>query len=156
MRPSGRSPAAIPKIAVVRWDGPDGYFVTDDRSLVDLARVHQWLAEESYWAFGRSIELVRRSIEESLTLGLYAASGEQAGICRWVTDHVSFAWLCDVFVDRAHRGRGLGVFMVGVATAHEEVRDVGLQLLATRDAHDLYRTFGFAGVASHRFMERRP
>jgi GNAT superfamily N-acetyltransferase len=140
----------------MRWDAPDGYFVSDDRALVDFERVHGWLAEESHWAFGRSIELVRRSIEESLTIGLYTAAGEQAGICRWVTDHVSFAWLCDVFVDRSHRGRGLGGFMVGVATRHDEVRDIGLQLLATRDAHDLYRRFDFTDVAPGRFLERRP
>jgi GNAT superfamily N-acetyltransferase len=140
----------------VRWDGPDGYFVSDDRSLVDLERVHRWLADESYWAAGRPIELVRRSIEESITLGLYTATGEQAGVCRWVTDHVSFAWLCDVFVDRSHRGRGLGMFMVGVATAHEAIGGVGLQLLATRDAHGLYRKFDFSEVAPSRFLERRP
>lgn len=145
----------FPTIAVVRWNGPDGYFVSDDRSLVDVERVHRWLAEESYWAFGRSIELVRRSIEESLTLGLYTPAGEQAGICRWVTDHASFAWLCDVFVDRSHRGRGLGAFMVGVATAHEEIRDIRLQLLATRDAHALYRMFDFTDVEPGRFLQRR-
>ena len=115
-----------------------------------------WLADESYWATGRPIELVRRSLAESLVLGLYSPDGDQVGICRWVTDHASFAWLCDVFVDRAHRGRGLGTFMVEIATAHDEVRDLRLQLLATRDAHDLYRRFGFTDVAPGRFLERRP
>ncbi|MGO8875176.1 MAG: GNAT family N-acetyltransferase [Acidimicrobiales bacterium] len=139
----------------MRWDGPDGYFVSDDPSLIETERVHGWLADESYWATGRSIELVRRSIERSLTLGLYTSSGEQAGICRWVTDYASFAWLCDVFVDRAHRGRRLGEFMVGVAASHDDLREIRLQLLATRDAHGLYRKFGFLDVAAERYMERR-
>jgi GNAT superfamily N-acetyltransferase len=103
----------------------------------------------------RSLELVRRSFEASVVLGLYSPAGLQAGVCRWVTDGVSFAWLCDVFVDRAHRGSGLGTFMVGVACTHELVRDIRLHLLATRDAHGLYEKFGFAAVAPGRFLERR-
>jgi GNAT superfamily N-acetyltransferase len=139
----------------VRWDGPDGYYASDDASLLDFERIGGWLADESYWATGRPLDAVRQSFGESLAIGVYAGEGGQAGVCRWVTDHVSFAWLCDVFVDTAHRGRGLGVFMVGVAVAHDEVRDVRLRLLATRDAHSLYERFGFAGVAPGRFLELR-
>jgi GNAT superfamily N-acetyltransferase len=142
-------------LAGMRWDGPDGYFVSDDRALVDVELVHRWLAEESYWATGRPIELVRRSLVESLVLGLYAAGGEQVGICRWVTDYASFAWLCDVFVEVSVRGGGLGTFLVEVATKHEAVRGLRLQLLATRDAHGLYRKFGFQDVAPGRYLERR-
>jgi GNAT superfamily N-acetyltransferase len=139
----------------VRWDGPGGYFASDDASLLDFGRISRWLADESYWATGRPPDAVRRSFAESVAIGCYSAAGEQAGVCRWVTDHVSFAWLCDVFVDGGHRGRGLGVFMVGVAVGHDEVRDVRLRLLATRDAHGLYERFGFAGVAPGRFLELR-
>ncbi|HXQ63063.1 MAG TPA: GNAT family N-acetyltransferase [Acidimicrobiales bacterium] len=141
----------------MRWAGPDGYWASDDRSLVDVARVHRWLSTESYWAGGRSLEVVSRSIEESLTLGLYGPGVGQVGVCRWVTDYATFGWLCDVFVDAAVRGTGLGTFLVGTATAHPDVRDLRLQVLGTRDAHDLYRRFGFASVAwPERWMERRP
>jgi GNAT superfamily N-acetyltransferase len=141
----------------MKWSGPDGYWVSDDRALVDTTRVHRWLTDESYWAQGRSYELVVRSIRESLTLGLYGPDGEQVGVCRWVTDYATFAWLCDVFVAAEVRGRGLGVFLVGTAMGHGDVKDLRLQVLGTRDAHELYRRFGFETVADpQRWMERRP
>jgi GNAT superfamily N-acetyltransferase len=141
----------------VRWDGPDGYFVSDDRALVEVARVHHWLSEQSYWAEGRPYEVVARSIEESLTLGLYRPDGEMAGLVRWVTDYSTFAWLCDVFVDPADRGHGRGSFLVATAASHPDVRDLRLQLLSTKDAHQLYRRFGFeASPTPERWMVRRP
>jgi GNAT superfamily N-acetyltransferase len=140
----------------MRWDGPGDHWVSDDRTLVDTARVHRWLSEQSYWAQGRSYEVVDRSIRESLTLGLYGPSGEQVGVCRWVTDYATFAWLSDVFVDVTLRGTGLGSFLVATAMAHPDVWDLPLHVLGTRDAHDLYRRFGFESVASpERWMERR-
>jgi GNAT superfamily N-acetyltransferase len=140
----------------MRWPGPDGFWVSDDPSLVDVVRVHQWLSTQSYWAAGRSFDVVARSVAESLTLGLYGADGEQVGVCRWVTDYASFAWLCDVFVDPAVRGAGLGTFLVGAATAHDDVKGLR-QVLGTRDAHELYRRFGFESLAvPERWMERPP
>ena len=140
----------------VKWDGDGGYWVSDDRSLVDAGRVHLWLSTLSYWAQGRSREVVERSIDESLPLGLYDSGGTQAGFCRWVTDYSTFAWLADVFVDPAFRGAGLGQFLVRCATDHEAVRDLPLQLLGTRDAHGLYRKYGFVDVPEpERWMERR-
>jgi GNAT superfamily N-acetyltransferase len=140
----------------MRWPGPDGYVVSDERALLDVARVHGWLSTQSYWAEGRSYEMVARSLEQSLTLGLYGPGKVQVGVCRWVTDHATFAWLCDVFVDLGSRGRGLGTFLVGTATAHPGVRDLR-QVLGTRDAHDLYRQFGFTSLAApERWMERGP
>lgn len=140
----------------MRWPGPDGYWVSDDRSLVDVASVHRWLSTQSYWAEGRSYDLVARSVEESLTLGLYGPDDKQVGVCRWVTDYSTFAWLCDVFVAVAVRGAGLGTFLVGTAMAHPDIADLRLQVLGTRDAHGLYRRFGFDSVASpERWMERR-
>jgi GNAT superfamily N-acetyltransferase len=92
----------------------------------------------------------------SLNLGLYDASGAQAGFCRWVTDGATFAWLCDVFIDPARRGLGLGMFLVQTATQHPEVHGLRL-LLGTKDAHELYRKFGFdAPVTPERLMEVRP
>jgi GNAT superfamily N-acetyltransferase len=140
----------------MRWSGPEGYWVSDDRTLVDVTLVHRWLSQHSYWAAGRSYDLVARSVEKSLTLGLYGPGDEQVGVCRWVTDYSTFAWLCDVFVDVAARGAGLGTFLVGTAMAHPDIADLRLQVLGTRDAHDLYRRFGFESVASpERWMERR-
>jgi GNAT superfamily N-acetyltransferase len=140
----------------MRWHAPNGDFVSDDRSLVDVACVHRWLSEETYWAKDRSFELVRRSIEQSLTLGLYDRGGTQLGLCRWVTDEATFAWLADVFVDPAARGQGRGTFLVETAVAHPAVADLRLLLLGTRDAHGLYAKFGFTSdFAPSQYMERR-
>ncbi|MGB9112053.1 MAG: GNAT family N-acetyltransferase [Acidimicrobiales bacterium] len=139
----------------MRWDRSDGYFVSDERASLDLKRVHRWLSEASYWAKGRSFDDVRASFARSLPLGLYSRDGELVGVCRWVTDRVSFAWLCDVFVDESVRGRGLGTFLVECASSVDQVRGVGLHLLATRDAHGLYERSGFRPVSPGRFMERR-
>lgn len=139
----------------MRWAGPDGNWVSDDPSLLDMARIHRWLSLESYWAEGRSYDVVARSFAHSLPLGLYGPGGDQAGMCRWVTDSSTFGWLCDVFVDQNRRGSGLGGFLVATATAHPAVRGVR-QVLGTRDAHDLYRRFGFGPLlAPDRWMERR-
>jgi GNAT superfamily N-acetyltransferase len=130
--------------------------MSDDPALVDVERVHTWLSTLSYWAQGRPLEVVARSIEGSLPLGLYGPDGTQAGFCRWVTDHATFAWLADVFVDPTLRGTGLGKFLVQIATAHPAVQDLPLQLLGTRDAHGLYRQYGFVDVPEpERWMERR-
>ncbi|MGA8680932.1 MAG: GNAT family N-acetyltransferase [Acidimicrobiales bacterium] len=139
----------------MEWVRDDGYWVTDDQRHLDLDRVHRWLSEESYWAAGRSMEVVARSLDASVIFGCFAADGTQAGVCRWVTDGVSFAWLCDVFVDVDRRGQGLGQFLVQSAMTHPSVSGLGLLLLATRDAHHLYSRFGFAEVAPGRFMELR-
>jgi GNAT superfamily N-acetyltransferase len=140
----------------MRWDAPNGDFVSDDRSLIDVARVHQWLSEETYWARDRSLELVQRSIDQSLTLGLYDAGGTQLGLCRWVTDAATFAWLADVFVEPAARGGGRGTFLVKTAVEHPAVADLRLLLLGTRDAHGLYAKFGFTSdFAPGQYMERR-
>lgn len=139
----------------MRKAGPDGYWVSDDPSLIDVPRVHGWISEESYWARGRSYDAMVRAIEHSLVFGLYAADGTQAGFARHVTDRATFAWLCDVFVDSAHRGHGLGSFLVQVATDHPDVAGIR-QVLSTAPERTLYRQFGFACLAApERWMERR-
>jgi GNAT superfamily N-acetyltransferase len=138
----------------MQWRRDDGFFVTDDPELVDVERVHVWLCNESYWAAGRPLAVVRRSIEGSITLGCYAPDNSQVGLCRWVTDSATFGWLCDVFVDTGYRGKGLGVFLVESALAHPAVEDPRLLLLATRDAQGLYGRFGFVDSGG-RWMEKR-
>jgi GNAT superfamily N-acetyltransferase len=138
------------------WKGAGGYWVSDDTALIDIDAVHGWLSTLSYWATGRPRRTMEKAIARSLNLGVYDADGAQVGYCRWVTDGATFAWLCDVFVDPGHRGNGLGVFLVRVATEHPEVH--GLRMfLGTRDAHELYRKFGFtAPPHPERLMEVRP
>jgi GNAT superfamily N-acetyltransferase len=134
----------------------DGFVVDDDKDRLDVARIHQWLSEEAYWALGRSLEQVLTSISNSVVLGCFAPNGNQVGIARWVTDGATFGWLCDVFVESEFRGRGLGTFLVQSAVDHPQVDGLRTLLLATRDAHDLYQRFGFVVTSEpRRWMERR-
>lgn len=137
------------------WKGPQGYWISDDTTLIRVDRVHTWLSTLSYWAEGRPRPVMEKALTRSLNLGLYDPQGAQAGFCRWVTDGATFAWLCDVFIDPARRGLGLGVFLVETAIQHPEVRDLRL-LLGTKDAHELYRKFGFDAPVPERLMEIRP
>lgn len=131
--------------------------VTDDQGSLDLHLIHRWLSEESYWAQGRTIEVVAKSIERSVSLGCFSPLDAQVGFARWVTDGATFGWLCDVYVDEAFRGQGLGKFIVETAINHPEVRDIRLLLLGTRDAHELYRRVGFVEVSEPQgWMELRP
>jgi len=138
----------------VRVTGPDGYWVSDDQDLVDVARVHGWLSQESYWAAGQPYEVTARAIKHSLSVGLYAPDGTQAGYARLVTDQATFAWLCDVFVDAASRGRGLGSFLVAQAIGHPAVADIR-QVLMAEPGRTIYRRHGYGDlIRAQRWMER--
>ncbi|HEX6934187.1 MAG TPA: GNAT family N-acetyltransferase [Streptosporangiaceae bacterium] len=138
----------------MRWDGPDGYWVSDDPSLIDVDLVHDWISMQSYWARGRRREVMVRSIEHSLVLGLYTGEGKQVGFARFVTDRATFAWLCDVFVDAGHRGGGAGSFLVRTAVGHPDVAEIR-QLLMANPGRSLYRRHGFGDLLKpERWMER--
>jgi GNAT superfamily N-acetyltransferase len=136
----------------------DGYVMTGAVDRVDIDRVHRWLSEESYWAAGRSRTLVARSLEGSLPFSVFA-DVHQVGFARVVTDGATFGWICDVFVDRGHRGRGLGTWLVDTIVEDMTARGIQRLLLATKDAHEVYRRAGFTELEGPgRFMEldRRP
>jgi GNAT superfamily N-acetyltransferase len=136
----------------------DGYVLTTDPSRIDVDRVHAWLSEESYWAKGRGLEVVERSIAGSLCYSVHD-DARQAAFARAVTDGATFAWICDVFVEQPHRGRGLGTWLVESIVA--DLMAVGVQrfVLATRDAHEIYRRCGFAALEGADFwmeIDQRP
>jgi len=133
------------------WTRGD-YTISTDPGRLDLDVIHAFLTR-SYWAAGRLRERVARSIAASLPFGLYHASG-QVGFTRVVTDHVVIAYLADVFVLEAHRGKGLGKWLVEVATGAPELVRIRRWILGTRDAHGLYRQFGFTEPAPGILMER--
>jgi GNAT superfamily N-acetyltransferase len=118
------------------------YLISTDESRLNVELVQAFL-KNSYWASGIPVEIVRRSIENSLVFGVYA-DDEQVGFARVVTDYATFAYLADVFVLEAHRGRGLGKWMMQVITSHPRLQGFRRWMLATRDAHELYRKYGFA------------
>ena len=135
-----------------RWRR-DEYLISTERSLLDLGIVHGYL-KTSYWAAGVPEDVVRRSVENSLCFGVYSGE-EQVGFARVVTDRATFAYLADVFVLEEHRGRGIGKWLVEAVLSHPELRGLRRWMLATRDAHELYRKYGFAELGRPGiFMER--
>ena len=130
------------------------YLISTDQERFDVGVIHDYLANSSYWATGRSMETVRRSIENSLAFGLYKGE-RQVGFARVITDYATFAWLADVFVLEQFRGQGLGKWLVEVIISHPELQGFRRWVLATKDAHELYRPFGFAELSRpERWMER--
>ena len=116
--------------------------IDDDRGRVDFAAVHRWLAG-SYWSPGIAREVVERAAKHSsLVIGVYRG-GEQVGYARVISDRATFAWVADVYVDEAHRGRGLGREMIRFALADPEHQGLRRWLLATKDAHGVYAEVGF-------------
>ena len=135
---------------------PDGYALSDDPARLDFGAVHAALAA-SYWSPGVERALVERAAAGSVPFGLYAPAGEQVGYARVVTDRATFAWLADVYVLNAHRGRWLGVWLVGGVLAHPDLQGLRRWMLGTRDAHGLYARFGFTPLAHPEvFMQRMP
>ncbi len=121
-----------------------GFLISDDPRRIDVAAAHAYLAR-SYWAPGIPLEVVRRSIENSLCFGAYdeAHGGRQAGFARVITDRATFAYIGDVHVLEAYRGRGLSKGLMEAIVAHPDLQNLRRWMLITRDAHGLYRRFGF-------------
>ena len=117
------------------------YTISTDKSRLDLEFIHDYLSHSSYWAEGRPLSVVRRSIEHSLCFGVYAGE-QQVGLARVVTDYATFAWLCDVFVVEPHRRQGLGKWLIETVVSEPDLQGLRLFMLATRDAHELYRVYG--------------
>ncbi|MFJ9413830.1 GNAT family N-acetyltransferase [Streptomyces sp. NPDC101227] len=120
-----------------------GYELSTDPDRLDVGLVHHWLSTDAFWARGRSRETVERSVRGSLNFAVHDASGAQVAYARVVTDRATFAWLCDVYVARAHRGKGLGTWMAGAVRDHLAPYGLKRILLSTLDAHEVYAKAGF-------------
>lgn len=131
---------------------PPGYEISSDPDRLDTAAIHAYLSR-SYWAPGIPREVVERSLAGSLCFGLYH-EGRQIGLARMITDRATFAYLCDVYVLDEHRGKGLAGALMEAVHAHPDLQGLRRQVLVTRDAHELYRRFGWSGLAkSEGYME---
>jgi len=129
------------------------YLVSSDRSRLDIALVHAFLSEQSYWARGVGRQAVERSLCGSLCFGLYRGA-EQLGFARVVSDGARFAYLADVFVLEAARGQGLGTWLVECVLSAPQLCEIERWLLGTLDAHGLYERFGFKPAPPSRYMGR--
>jgi len=120
------------------------YRFTDNPADLDRQLVHTWLSERSYWAEGRTRAVNDAAMDASLTFGVVErSSGAQVAFARVITDGVTFAWLCDVFVVEDARGAGIGVALIAGVTAALEPLNLKRTALVTADAHSLYEKFGF-------------
>lgn len=127
--------------------------ISADPSRLDIPVIHRFLSEESYWAKGIPLETVERSIRNSMAFGVYDAD-RQVGFARVITDRATFGYLADVFILPEYRGRGLAGRLVREILAHPELTGLRRWMLATADAHGVYRKAGFRNLAkAERFME---
>jgi len=122
----------------------DEFEISTEPGRLDLAWLVPALSERAYWALGRPAETIIRSVAGSICFGVYTKD-RQVGFARVVTDEATFAWLCDVFIDEAYRGHGLGAWLVEVIVADPRLNGLRRFLLATRDANELYRRHGGFG-----------
>jgi GNAT superfamily N-acetyltransferase len=129
------------------------YLVSTDPSLLDIDRIHAFLTA-SYWAEGVSRDIVARSIRHSIPFGLYDGHA-QIGFARAITDRATFAYLADVYVEEEYQGQGLGKLLMRAVMAHPDLQGLRRWMLGTRDAHGLYRRYGFTEMGiPDRWMER--
>ena len=133
----------------------EAYFISTDKSRLDIPMIHEFLSEQSYWAKGRSMETVKKSIDNSLCFGMYDEPGKQVGFARLVTDYVVFGWLMDVFILEKHRGKGLGKKLMQYIISYPDIQHLGRIGLGTEDAHSLYQQFGFTGLKKPANMMER-
>lgn len=128
------------------------FLISTDHAKLDTEAIHRYLSE-FYWANSRSRDAVERSLSNSLCFGLYE-DGKQIGLARVVSDFATFAYLCDVYVLDAYQGKGLGAWLLESVMSHSDLQNLRRWLLATRDAHGLYRKAGFTDLKTpERWME---
>jgi len=120
----------------------DGYLVSTDKSKIDVETVHHFLSR-SYWAENIPLDVVRKSIENSLCFGMYHEE-KLVGFARAISDFATFAYLADVFILPEERGKGLSKWLIGIILEHPQLQGLRRFTLATRDAHSLYAQFGFS------------
>ena len=129
-----------------------GYTFSTDKEKLDIDVIHGFLSQ-SYWAKNIPVEIVKRSIENSLCFGVYY-SDKQIGFARVISDFASFGYLADVFILESHRGKGLSKKLMEQIMAHPQLQGLRRFCLGTRDAHKLYEQFGFNVIKNpERFME---
>ncbi|MBE7382409.1 MAG: GNAT family N-acetyltransferase [Leptolyngbya sp. SIO1E4] len=137
----------------MRWDRGN-FTVTDCREDLDDELIYTFLSTRSYWAKGRPKDVVVKSLDHSLCFGLFQ-NEDQVGFGRVVTDRATFGYLADVFILEGYRGQGLGTWLVECMLSHPELTGLRRWMLATADAHQLYRQQGFAPLGKPEMLMER-
>lgn len=128
----------------------DDYTISSDPQHLDVAAIHAYLTR-SYWSPGIPLSIVSKAIENSLCFGLFSGT-EQVGFARVITDRATFAYLADVYVLEAHRGKGLAKRLMSAVHRHPDLQGLRRVMLATRDAHTLYEQFGYKPLTNPQTM----
>ena len=138
---------------MILWQDGE-YEISTDRMRLDVPAIHNFLVN-AYWSKGRSLDVVRQSLEHSLCFGLYHQQ-DQIGFGRVISDFSTFAYIADIYVLNQYRGRGLGKRLLTCITQHDQLQGLKRWLLVTADAHRFYEAYGFSSLTSpERFMEQR-
>ncbi|OIQ00751.1 MAG: GNAT family N-acetyltransferase [Zetaproteobacteria bacterium CG2_30_46_52] len=131
----------------------NGYSISTNLADMDIAVIHGCISN-SYWAKGIPISVLEKAISNSLCFGVFTDSGQQVGFARLITDSATFAYLADVFILEAHRGKGLSKWLMENVIAHPDLQGLRRITLSTKDAHGLYEKYGFKPLANPQtFME---
>ncbi|GCF10579.1 GNAT family N-acetyltransferase [Dictyobacter arantiisoli] len=134
------------------WQQGD-YLISTDKAKLDIDTIHGFLTTV-YWSPGIPRATVERALEHSLSFGVYRGA-QQVGLARVITDYTTFAYIADVFILEAFRGQGLSKWLMEVVAAHPDLQGLRRWVLATRDAHELYKKTGFSPLQMpDRFMEK--
>ena len=123
------------------------FTISTDPTRLDVDAICDFLSR-AYWAKGRPRERTERALENSLVFGLYDGD-KQIGIARVVTDYAIVAYLCDVFIHEDYRSHGLGKWLIETVHSHPDLQGLRRWTLATRDAHGLYKQFGWDALGNH-------
>ena len=130
----------------------NGFTISTEKDKLDIDVIHSFL-NRTYWAEGISKEIIRRSIEGSLCFGVFE-NDKQVGFARMITDKATFAYLADVFIIEEYRGRGLSKWLMEVIMSHPDLQGLRRMVLVTKDAHGLYKQFGFTPLINvERWMQ---
>jgi GNAT superfamily N-acetyltransferase len=128
----------------------EGYLISTDPAKFDRDAIHAYLVR-AYWCEGIPRETMERAIANSLCFALFRGKA-QIGFARVITDSATYAYLCDVYVLEDYRGKGLGKWLMECVMAHPALQGLRRFSLATRDAHGLYRQFGFRELSKPESM----
>ena len=134
----------------------DNYLISTDAAKLNVELIHDFLCNISYWAEGIPFETVKRSVENSTCFGVYDNENNQVGFARVISDLATIGYIGDVFIIPEHRGKGLSKWLMECMLKHPDLQNFRRWFLITRDAHDLYKGYGFTELLKpQNFMEIR-
>lgn len=144
-----------PEVVDLDEERRGAYLLSMDKDRLQLNVIEDFLSNQAYWAKGRTLDVIARSIRHSFCFGIYH-QGQQVAFARVVTDQATFAWVCDVFVHQAHRGQRLGKWLVGAICQFVDKIGITKTILASKNAKAFYATYGGFEVLNHpeRWMSR--